>query len=202
LICVKTAGQIGISMGAMGATRFAAILLAVVPSGALADPGFWAGADIGAASLKRSFSVTGSTQASEFAMAFRAGYSWDPRLLLGVELGGWTLEPGNTRDPAHGEGIRTLYAIAQFYPAAGARLFVKGGFGEVKYWNNRPGENGASGTGGMLGAGYDFPLSGSWYVTPAIDYARGKYDGAVSPPGITQDQSYRAVTLRIGVTYR
>lgn len=188
-------------MIAMGCARFAAILLAAATTGALADPGFWVAADAGVASLKRSYSVTDSTQGSEFALSFRAGYSWDPRLLLGVELGGWTLEPQNIEDPSEGEGIRTLYAMAQFYPT-GSQWFVKGGFGTVKYWNQRQGENGASGNGGMLGGGYDFPLYGSWYLTPAIDYSWGKYDGAVSPPGITQDQSYRAITLRIGVTYR
>jgi hypothetical protein len=39
----------------------------------------WGGGDIGVASLERSYSVTGSTQNTEFAMTFRGGYAWHPR---------------------------------------------------------------------------------------------------------------------------
>jgi hypothetical protein len=53
--------------------------------------GFWAGGDIGISSLHRSFSVTGSTRDTEFAMALRGGYSWG-------EIDGVTSPPGITQD--------------------------------------------------------------------------------------------------------
>lgn len=186
-------------------SRAALILaLAAVASAAAAQDGtgFWGGADVGAASLRRSYSVTSSSQHTEFAMALRGGYAWHPRLLLGVELGGWTLQGTDVGDPGKGEGIRTLYLMAQYHLGAESRFFVKGGFGDVKYWNNNPNENGASGSGGVLGAGYEIWRSGSWSIAPAIDYSWGEFDGATSPPGITQDQSYHAVTLRLGFIYR
>ena len=165
--------------------------------------GFWLGGDIGISSLHRSFSVTGSTRDTEFAMALRGGYAWHPRLLLGVELGGWMLEASDYNDdPTQGVGIRTLYAIAQYHFGPEARLFAKAGLGSVKYWNNHPDENGASGIGGVLGAGYEVWRSGAWSVSPVIDYSWGELDGVTSPPGVSQDLRYRAWALRLAVTWR
>lgn len=184
-------------------STLALIVAAAAGSAAAEDgTGFWFGADVGIASLKRSYSQTGSTQDAEFAMTFRGGYAWHPRLLLGVELGGFTLEEGDLFDPSKGEGIRTLYLMGQYYPGPASQFFLKVGLGDVKYWNNRPLENGASGTGYVLGAGYELARWGSLSFAPAIDYSEGKFDGAISPPGVTQDQRYRAVTFRLGVTYR
>ena len=179
--------------------------LASVAAGA-AEPregGYWWGsASIGAASLKRSYSVTPDTSDSAFALAFEVGYAWHPQLLLGVELGGWTLEAGDWWTPNEGEGIQTLYLVARYYPRQSSTFFVKGGYGNLSYWNHRYGESGGSGSGGVLGLGKDFPTSGRWNATPSLEYAWGQIHGAMSPPGVTQDQDFRALTLRIGITFR
>jgi hypothetical protein len=164
--------------------------------------GFWGGVDVAAASLERTYSQTGSTRGTEFAMAVRGGYAWDPRLLLGFELGGFTLREGDLWDPGKGEGIQTFYVLAHYFPDAASKFFVRAGFGHVSYWNNRPGETQASGSGYALGAGYQVKRWGSWRLEPIIEFAAGKFDGAVSPPGIQQDQRYQALALRLGVTYR
>jgi hypothetical protein len=165
-----------------------------------AQHGFWAGVDAGYAQLKRTYTVTPSTSESKPSLRFRAGYSPNPRLLLGVELGGWNLQ-GST-DATKGEGIETIFAVARYYPLERTLLFVEGGLGAVKYWNNRPLEQGANGSGAFLGVGHDFHLTGHFFLAPSIDYSWGHFNGAVSPPGVTQDERYRAVTLRLGVTYR
>jgi hypothetical protein len=167
------------------------------------EGGFWWGsASVGAASLKRSYTSTPDTSDTVLALALEFGYAWHPQLLLGVELGGWTLEAGDLWDPAQGEGIRTLYLVARYYPRESSTLFVKGGYGNLDYWNHRPGESGGTGHGGVVGLGKDFPVSGRWQLTPSFEYAWGEVHGATSPPGVTQDQSYRALTLRIGITFR
>ncbi len=164
---------------------------------------WWAGANLGAASLERTYTVTPKTRDSAFTLALELGYAWHPQLLLGVELGGWTLEAGDLWDPARGEGIQTLYLIARYYPRETSTLFVKGGYGNVSHWIHRFNEGGGSGHGGVLGVGKDFKVSGpSWYVTPALEYAWGESRGTLSPPGVYQDQKYRALTLRLGVTFR
>lgn len=176
--------------------------LAGEPNGERAGSFWWGGLDIGFASLSRTYSITPETRDTKFALAFRGGYAWHPRLLLGFELGGWLLQATDYEGPGEGEGIQTFYGIAQFYPVDHSALFLKAGWGHVRYWNNRPQESNANGSGGVVGVGYDFAMSKSVYVTPAIDYSWGEFDGAMSPPGITQDQRYKAVTFRLGVTFR
>ena len=163
---------------------------------------WWGSANVGAASLQRSYSVTADTRDSAFALALEFGYAWHPQLLLGVELGGWTLEAGDWWTPDEGEGIQTLYLVARYYPSESSTVFVKGGYGNLSYWNHRFGESGGSGSGGVLGLGKDFPTSGRWHLTPSLEYAWGEVHGATSPPGVTQDQSYDALTLRLGITFR
>lgn len=142
-------------------------------------------------------------------MRFRAGYFPNPRLLLGLELGGWNIEstgdhgyPFPDPNPDKGEGIETLFAVVRYFPLERPLVFVEGGLGYVNYWNYRPLEHGANGTGAFLGVGHDFQLSGRFSLAPSIDYSWGHFNGVTSPPGVTQDERYRAVTLRIGVTFR
>jgi hypothetical protein len=169
---------------------------------------FWGGFDLGYASLARSYSVTSDTRQSSFTFALRGGIQLDPRLLLGVEFGGWTIHSSNNQDPASGEAIGTRFLIVQVYPFAHSAFFVRGGGGRVVYTNYGPGESGASGPGGIVGVGYDFEMKRrdgehtAFYVTPSLDYSAGSYKGATSPPGIEQDQHYRALSARIGLTFR
>ena len=169
---------------------------------------FWGGFDLGYASLARSYSVTSGTTQSKFTMALRGGIALTRRLLAGVELGGWTIQGSDTRDPAKGEAISTRFLVAQYYPLARSTLFVRGGGGRIVYWNNREGESGASGSGRILGLGYELALGAPaterarLYFTPSVDYSWGGFNGATSPPGVVQDQRYRAVSVRIGLAVR
>lgn len=168
----------------------------------------WGGFDAGYASIARSYSVTSDTRQSRFAFALRGGIQIDPRLLVGFEFGSWTLQSDNSQDFTGGEGIGTRFLIVQAYPLAHSAFFVRGGGGRIKYTNYRPGESGASGSGGILGIGYDFEVKRrdrehtAFYITPSLDYSAGSYAGATSPPGVVQDQRYRALSARIGLTFR
>ena len=169
---------------------------------------FWAGADVGYASVARSYSQTGDSRGGKFTLALRGGIQLYPRLLVGVEFGDYTLEAAGSGDPATGEAINTRFLIVQVYPLAHSAFFVRGGGGRVVYSNDRPGEGGANGSGGVLGIGYDFEVKRSdgehtaFYVTSSLDYSAGSFSGATSPPGVVQDQRYRALSARIGLTFR
>lgn len=189
-----------------GMKALLAVVLASMLPAAFAqerDSGFWFGGDFGYGSFKRSFSITGETSQNKQALQFRAGYFWTRRLLLGLEAGGWVLQSADLNDPSKGEDLGTLLLIAQYYPGAASGIFMKGGLGAVRYTNNRPLEDGGTGSGGMVGIGWDVRLgNSSFYVTPLLDYSFGRVTGATTPPNTRQDFDYRAVTLRIGVTYK
>jgi hypothetical protein len=183
------------------------LVLALCPPVALgAEPattldGWWGGMDVGYASTARTYSATGDTTQQKMMTSLRLGYAWDPRLLLGLEFENWLLKGANVAHLNEGEGIQTYSLIAQYYPF-GSPLYFKAGAGIAKFWNENPGETGASGSGAVVGLGYDVRISGSIHYTPAIDLAWGHINGATSPPGVTQDQRYRAVAVKIGLTFR
>lgn len=182
------------------------LALCFLPSLVLADDagtGWWGAIDAGVGSLQRSYSVSGDASDTNFAMSFRAGYAWHPQLLLGVELGGWVLEASDyNEDPSQGEAVETFLLFAQYYPGRSSPYFLKGGIGGARYWTTHAGEGSGSGPAAMLGIGRDFRMSDRWSVTASADYSAGKLDGLTSPPGVTQDASYRALTFRIGATFR
>jgi hypothetical protein len=191
----------------MNLLRTLAAVLAFAPcASALAiDPGklegWWGGADIGYASMRRHLSVTGDSEQRKMITGLRAGYSWDPRLLVGVEASNWLLKGANMWHLNQGEGIQTLNVIAQAYPFR-APAWFKAGIGGARFWTDVPGESSGRGFGGVVGFGYDFPLWGAFHLTPAVDFAWGRIKDATAPAGVKQDQDYRAVAFKIGLTFR
>ncbi len=192
------------------AMRFLRVLLALLAfapcSGALAiDPerleGWWGGADVGYMSMTRHLSITGDASQHKMITGLRAGYSWDPRLLVGVEASNWLLKGANMWHINEGEGIQTLNAIAQAYPF-GRPLWLKAGIGGARFWTDVPEEGTGRGFGAVAGLGYDFALWGSFYLTTGLDFAWGRIKDATSPAGVKQDQSYRAYAFKIGLTFR
>ncbi len=169
---------------------------------------FWGEIDVGLARLSRTYSVTSPTTQSKFTLALRGGIALDSRLHLGVEFGGWTIESGDLWNPEKGEAIGTRFLILRYRPIEDSAWFLRGGGGRIEYWNNRVGERGASGSGRIIGLGYEIPAAspgtggGRFYYTPSIDYSWGEYDGAVSPPGVVQNQRYRALSIRFGIIFR
>ena len=167
----------------------------------------WGGLDVGYAYLSRTYSTSDRTTDGTATLAIRGGFAVDPRVLVGAEFGAASIYNSDVPAPTRGEAISTRFLIAQYYPLSYSTLFVRGGGGGVVYWNNRQAESGASGTGGVVGAGYDIPMNGltggvRTYITPSLDYSWGRFSGATAPPGVVQDQRYQAVSIRIGLTLR
>jgi len=191
------------------AFAFAALILCGVAQAQDFRTGFWAGGDAGVGFLKRKFDVTNDRDDTKLALAIRGGYAFTPRVLLGVEAGGWTLESSNSNDPARGQSLSTLYLYGQAYPMEERPLFLKAGIGSVRFETNHNGEVSKTGSGFMLGGGYDFSIGnlgasprGKFYLTPSADVSWGHFGPTWSPVGVFQNQSYRAISLRLGITYR
>jgi hypothetical protein len=188
--------------------RAACLVAALLPLPALAiDPeafatsGWWGGIDLGYASITRKYDLTGQSRQYKPTAALRGGYAPIPSLLLGVEAAGWLLEGGNLLPSNEREGIETLSLVAQYYPLP-EPLFVRAGIGATRYWDRRSQESGGAGSGKTLAIGYDVRLQGIFYFTPSVDFSWGHIHGATSPAGVTQDQNYRAVSFRIGLSFR
>jgi hypothetical protein len=152
--------------------------------------GFWGGVELGAGNIQRS--TTASSTDTTIYMAFKGGYALSERLLLGAELGGYTLGAGDLWDPSKGEGLSQVFLVAQYYlQPMRAGWYVKGGAGYVSYWNNSLGGTDDNGWGALFGLGYDWRTDGLGTLGPLLTFDYGK----------AQDSDYRAVALALSWFY-
>jgi hypothetical protein len=164
--------------------------------------GFWGGIDFGVGLLQQSLDEIEENDTT-FSLGFKAGYTINPHLRMGLELSGWLLEATNqpsgwflgatdSEDPPKGEGISQVFLIAQYYPRQQSNLFAKVGGGYASYWNKRPGQpRRKNGWGLTVGGGYDFFLSTHFALSPFVTFSYGD----------VEDLNYRATTLGIGMTF-
>lgn len=143
-------------------------------TGADMTPGdIWAGVEVGAGNARSTTDATHSD--STWYLSFKGGFAFSERLLLGMEIGGFTLEAGDLWDSSEGEGITQVFVTGQYYFArAREGWYAKGGGGYVSYWNNRPGGVEDTGWGATLGLGYDWRAGGFGTLGPVISFSYGK----------------------------
>ncbi len=99
------------------------------------------------------------------------------RLLLGIEVGGFTVEGGSRWDPAKGAGISQRFLIAQYHRQPGFEgWYLKGGAGKVRYWDNRTNGVEDTGNGWLLAIGHDRAINGLGRFGPLVTYSRGDSD--------------------------
>lgn len=134
---------------------------------------FWGGVEVGAGSVRRT-AVTTQTD-STFYLAFKGGYVFSDRLLLGVELGGHTLEAGDLWDPSEGAGVSQVFLIAQYYlQPMHSGWYVRAGGGYVSYWDNNPGGLEDSGWGMTAALGYDWRIGSFGAIGPLLSLGYGR----------------------------
>jgi len=152
---------------------------------------FQMGLELGAGRVERS---TPGFKLSEtdFFMGFKGAYRVNRYFLMGLELSGWLQQSSDLYDPSVGEGISQIFLFAQLYPGVDSGFFIKAGGGYVSHWDNGPESTGSkSGTGLVIGAGYDFRMDSSWVITPLATYSSGNID----------NEKYNATTLSVGFSY-
>lgn len=117
--------------------------------------------------------------------ALRFEYALPHQLLLGVEGSGWT-DQINANSPIS-EDVLTFMMTARTYPLQDSGAFVKAGWGYAthRYWKSSV-LNDASGTGYLVGLGYD-----GYMGSLSILYSSGDLD----------QESYKTVTLSLGFTF-
>ncbi|MEP6764682.1 MAG: outer membrane beta-barrel protein [Gemmatimonadaceae bacterium] len=134
--------------------------------------GFWLTLGLGAGSLgcdecsSRSTGVSGQLS---------LGGTITPRLLLGASSNGWTKqESGVTLS------MGTLTALVKFYPVLTGGFYLSGGLGIANISASTTGFGSASqtGTGAVLGLGYDIRVAKNFSLTPYLNGVGASFDGS------------------------
>jgi len=157
---------------------------------AFANNLFNQGAGLGGGYVERTFSTTNALDdsAGRFYMEFFGGYAFNPHLAVGMEIGGWLIEPDSdtytwnpywppdnerSEEPT-GEGLSQILVFTRIYPHREKGLFIKLGGGYMDHWlKTTRGQYNEEGWTTVAGLGWDIHVSGKWSVTPAINYSYG-----------------------------
>ena len=171
--------------------------------------GAWFGIGAGAGRADVTCDACAATDASSKlggSAYVKAGWTWNPHVLVGGELNVWTRK----RDFDGADAWFTMYnasATLTLYPSATAGYFVKGGGGmayvdtDVERRDRRVTLDLGSGPGFVLGAGYDARV-GRVSITPAVNFWFG-HIGNVKARGevIASGWAQHVVDVTIGVTF-
>jgi hypothetical protein len=143
--------------------------------------GFWGSFGLGAGA--ESVDLQGdefgySDNLTKPTVQIRLGGTVNPHLRLGGELSSWInsyYDAGNVTETVSG-----VFGIAQFYPAARAGFYVKGGLGLGRSAVDYSGGPTISDLGfaGVVGLGYDIRVGRHLAITPTLDFQYHDYSGA------------------------
>jgi hypothetical protein len=134
--------------------------------------GFWIGFGLGAGSL--GCDECSGERETAFSGNFKLGGTINPHFLLGAETNGWyksengvTIQYGN------------LSAVAYYYPSVTSGFYLKGGLGlaSLSLDIDEFGSDSETGTGAVLGLGYDARVGRNFSLTPYVKFMGGSFDG-------------------------
>lgn len=134
--------------------------------------GFWIGFGLGAGSL--GCDSCDGERATGFSGNVKLGGTVNSRVLLGAETNGWyKSEDGVTLNYGN------LSAVVYFYPSATGGFYLKGGLGLATASVDLGGFGSASetGSGAVLGLGYDARVGKNFSLTPYLNFLGGSFSG-------------------------
>lgn len=180
-----------------------ALLCCLLGSGAAAADavrhGFWGAIDFGVGSLRLDPAVAEARSMTRLNLALSGGYTLHPQVQIGVAAGGWNIKSGNLWNPADGEGLSMLFAVARLWPSAESKLYFKLAGGRATHWDNAYQAANGSGDAYEVGVGYELfryaATATHWY----LNYTGGSIDGYTAPSGVKQNESFSAVST--GLTF-
>jgi hypothetical protein len=143
------------------------------------------------------------------AAYIKAGWTLNPRLLLGGEFNIWSREVKDIAPNVDARlNIYNASATVTFYPQASAGFFIKGGLGasflDTRFKVGRSSITVDVGTGfGLIaGAGYDIPLGGRVSLTPAVNVWFGQIgDLEVERETFVSDWKQNVIDITVGLTF-
>jgi hypothetical protein len=193
-----------------GGVGLALVLSASLPVAAAAQTaereGFWFGfgAGVGSADVTCDGDSDRETGGAGY---LKAGWTLNPRVLLGLEASGWT-----KKEDEDGVDITlSMYNVSgtlTFYPSETTGFFVKGGAGlafvnsKFEEGNTTIDSDMGNGLGLLAGIGYDFRLGNRVRLTPALDAYYGNIgDLTFADEEIASGWKQNVIALTIGLTF-
>jgi len=113
-----------------------------------------------------------------FALGFKGGYAITSKVIIGLELNGWTINAHDINDPSKGESVSNGSIFINYFPLDNLPLYIAGGGGQLSYRNYSPGINGRDNGGSwFIGSGYEIQISNKLMLVPQIRYSQGNITG-------------------------
>lgn len=163
--------------------------------------GFWGAIDLGVGNLRLEPTVAQARSLTRLNLALSGGYTLHPQVQIGLAAGGWNIKSGNLWNPADGEGISTLFAVARLWPSAESRLYVRLAGGRATHWDNAYQAANGGGDAYEVGMGYELfryaATATHWY----LHYTRGSIDGYTAPDGVKQNEAFSAISTGLVLSF-
>lgn len=165
--------------------------------------GWELGARTGYGRLALRSDQTGATTHDAWSLAGRAGYRVFSRLSMGLDLGGWLLQPSNTEDPERGESASSALLYFHAYPFERVPLYLRLAAGRGSYTNNSQQGHGGAGWGAWaVGAGCEVAVSERLALVPQFQYAGSPLSGVPASVGARTGRRYDVLDFSVGLLWR
>ena len=120
----------------------------------------------------------GDATSGTFSLGFQGGYSVTPRAIVGMEVGGWLLEPysfdAHGDEEERGESVSNTMLFLHAFPVKRLPVYMRFAVGYTYYKNNHPDKHNGSGWGSwLIGGGYEIRASDRFFIAPQVSYGHG-----------------------------
>jgi hypothetical protein len=165
--------------------------------------GFWITFGVGAGSAKLTCDGCESDRQTSLALQIALGGTVSDRLLIGMEVSGWTKEElGSSLDI-----VNSQFAV-RFYPVRSSGLFLKAGVGlSLAQTSFKDGativtSDVGDGFGLVVGAGYDLRVARNVSITPGVGFWYGTHgDLSLELDAPTSHWKHNVFDFTISVTF-
>jgi len=139
-----------------------------------------------------------------FSLGFQAGYALTRRLVIGLEVGGWLVEPfsygAHGQEEERGEAVSHTMVFIHMFPVERLPLYLRAGLGESHYKNNNWDKTGGNGWGAwLLGGGYELRISSHFYGAAQLSYSRGHFSDVPDILGKETGRRYEVGDLSVAL---
>ena len=137
-----------------------------------------------------------------YSMGLQGGYAVTSRVILGLEVNGWLLEPFNWHDEEKGEAVNNTMLLLHVFPIERQPVYLRAALGRAGYTANAPEKQGGSGWGSWLaGIGYEISPSQHFYIAAQISYGRGNYSDVPDILGRVTGRRYRVADISLALRW-